>query len=153
MNIVTRSIHGTLHLLLLPFSLVFTRLISLLLTSRGKRIFFTASLYTYLNDIDPYDMKSEQLHEYLTEVNELFQLTKTEKKAILLPMYLHDAIWSRIALPDAKSLLNLTMQSNCEMLLRHIPRWLRYDRAVMRNDAMLILRSSVGRQLQIENRT
>lgn len=92
------------------------------------------------------------MNEYMEEINRLFQLTGREHRALLMPLMLHEFIWGNIELPDDECLTKRTVQSNCEFLLKRIPHWLRYDSKVMKDDAMVIVRRSAGRYLQLQHR-
>jgi hypothetical protein len=134
------------------FLLSFTAwLFSWLIPNRGKRILFAASLYTHLNRIEPSELADDELKAYLDEINRLFQLTGKEHRALVMPMLLHETIWGRIPMPDETMLTKRTVQSNCEVLLKSIPRWLRYDQKVMRDDLMVIVRRCAGRRLRVQH--
>lgn len=140
-----------LLLLLKPFIIVLSYSMGCLLTNRGKRILFAASLYTHLNRIEPTELDRDTLGQYMEEINRLFQLTGREHRAILMPLMLHELIWGSIDLPDDDCLTKQTVQSNCEVLLKKIPRWLRYDSKVMKDDAMVIVRRCAGRHLRLQH--
>lgn len=144
-------IRKTLLLLLRPFAVLLSVVSGCLLTNKGKRIIFAASLYTHLNRIEPTELDQETMTEYLDEINRLFQLTGREHRALLMPLMLHEFIWGSIDLPDDDSLAKRTVQSNCELLLKHIPQWLRYDRKVMSDDAAIIIRRVAGRHLRLHH--
>jgi hypothetical protein len=140
-----------LLLILKPLILILTSVCGLLLPARGKRIIFAASLYTHLNRIDPSQLDQAAMAEYLDELNRLFQLTGREHRALLMPLMLHELIWADVDLPDNERLTKQTVQSNCEVLLKRIPQWLKYDHKVMRDDASLIVRRCAGRHLRLQS--
>lgn len=147
MNVIRK----TLLWLLRPVVLLLTTAFGLLLPNRGKRIIFAASLYTHLNRVDPSQLDQTAMAEYLDELNRLFQLTGREHRALLMPLMLHELIWGDVDLPDNERLTKQTVQSNCEVLLKRIPQWLKYDRKVMRDDASLIVRRCAGRHLRLQS--
>lgn len=147
----TRSVYAVWLMILRPVALVVLTLLGWLLPNRGKRILFSVSLYTHLNRVDPDGMDSDNLNEYLADINTLFQLTTTGNQALHMPVMLHQFIWNRIDLPDDISLTKFTVQNNCEALLRRIPYWLRYDCHVMRDDVMIIVRRSAGQYLKLNH--
>lgn len=145
------TIRKTLLLLLKPFAVLLATMFGWLLTNKGKRIIFAASLYTHLNRIEPSELDQETMQNYLDEINRLFHLTGREQRALLMPLMLHEFIWGSIELPSEDSFTKLTVQSNCELLLKRIPQWLRYDRKVMRDDAAIIVRRVAGRHLRLQH--
>lgn len=137
--------------ILKPLMLILTTLCGLILPARGKRIIVAASMYTHLIRVDLSLLDQAELAEYMDELNRLFQLTGREHRALMMPMLLHELIWGGTNLPDKDRLTKQTVQSNCEVLLKQIPMWLKYDRKVMRDDASLIVRRCAGRHLRLHS--
>jgi hypothetical protein len=98
------------------------------------------------------DMDVEKTNEYLAEINQLFQLTPRGEQALIMPLMLHVFIWEDIDLPDDECLVKNSVQSNCDRLMKTIPRWLRYDPKVMKDDLSIIVRLAAGRYLRIHRR-
>lgn len=139
------------HVLLLPLTLS-RRLMWLLLTNitlsnRGRRMLLSVSLYAHIKQLDPDNLDSEVLDKIMRDINALFKLVKTNERALMIPILLHNRIWKNVALPNEEALESQPMRITSRAIFKSVPAWLRYDEKVMVDDITMVIRKCVGRKL------
>lgn len=121
-----------------------TFLISLLIKPQGRRLLATASLYANIRLLSEKTLETDQLIDEIVELEELLNISSPSEKALLLPVILHQHIWTSSHLIDNESLTKGGMGRLCTQLIQSMPNWLKYDTKVMYDDFSLIVLKTLG---------
>lgn len=105
------------------------------------------SLYAHLKNVDTDTLNDETIRAVAHDINTLFRLVKSNEKALLIPILMHNSIWKKVELPNEDELRLFPIRDSCRKILKSVPPWLRYDEKVMSDDVALIVRKYVGRKI------
>jgi hypothetical protein len=121
-------------LLAMPAALFFR----LILPSYMKRLFFVASLYAHLKQLNPKNLDESSMLTIMTQLNALLKLANVDVESLRLPMLYHHWIWKEVEV-ELEGLDDTSVQHACDYILSRTPCWCKYEWDDMRDDLQVIL--------------
>lgn len=120
-----------------PILVLLAIIVNFFIPRKGKRMLFAASLYAHVDHIHPDKMDEDSLVEYTREVERVLKMVSHEKKALMLPMFLHQYFWGTL---DTNRILEFpTTSTLCNYVINNAPWYLKYDQTTMRRDIKRIV--------------
>lgn len=114
-------------------------ILSFFIPAKGRRLMVSASLFAHFDRLDPDQLNSEGMQEYVHQVNRLLKLIQREERALMFPIYIHNRIWGKLDIEDLKRLSKEPDEKMVEIVLKQLPWYLRYHPKIMRDDIRTII--------------